>query len=155
MLKKIFIIISLVICAIPLSSCGRNTNGWPTIELPFDKDDIVKISLFHSKKDEEDVNLTVTSANLIDYLYSSVAYLYEEKTTKKSRIEKKPYIKIELIYYYFKADFFTEYKLTFYNYGVSTTYVVFNNDYNNVHYTPANTEVTYLHFIQNMEGETK
>ena len=82
MFKKIFIIISLVICVIPLSSCGDNTEGWPRISLPFERENVYKINVFHEKENVI-TSFDMADENDLDFLCNHVHFLYKEKKKVK------------------------------------------------------------------------
>ena len=150
MLKKIFIIISLVICAIPLSSCGGNTEGWPQISLPFERENLYKVNVFHEKENVI-TSFDTTDENDFDFLYVLIGFPYKEKIESEKKLNKY-HIKI-VFTYFLKNESIDQYKLSFYNKGISNGYVVFNDE--EIHFLPGDVESFYNHLLQNMEGETK
>ena len=149
MLKKTFIIISLIICMIPLSSCGDNTEGWPRISLPFESKNVYKVNVFHEKENVI-TSFDTTDENNLDLLCDSVQFLYKEKKESEKNLNKY-HVKIEFTYF-LKNESIDQYKLSFYNKGISNGYVVFNNE--EIHFFPGDIETYYNYWIKEM-GETK
>lgn len=107
-----------------------------------------KVHVIHEKNNVEEV-FDTTEREDLDELYE-VGFVYKEKTESQKNIEKY-YIKLEFTYY-LKNYSIDQYKLTFYNKGITNGYVSFN--YEEIHFFPADIESYYIYWIKDM-GENK
>lgn len=146
MLKKLILIITLIVTTIPLYSCGEDTRDWPRISLPFERENIYKVQVLHEKNNVEEV-FDTTKREDLDELYE-VGFVYKEKTESKNNLEKY-YIKLEFTYY-LKDYSIDQYKLTFYNKGITNGYVSFNDE--EIHFFPADIESFYIYSIKDIGG---
>lgn len=142
MIKKIRLIILVIICAIPMYSCGVNTKGWPHIPMPFERENLYRITLVHEKNDII-TNWDTTNSDALDYLYTYSSYLYKEKKENVEKISKF-YVKIDITFF-IKNENIDQYQIIFYNQGVSRGYVVFNNE---IHFLPGDVESLYKDFVK-------
>lgn len=145
MLKKLILILFLTVTTIPLYSCGEDTSNWPRISLPFERENIYKVMVYHEKNKIETCFETTNEENL-DFFYEHVEFYYKERNESEKNLEKY-YIKFELTYF-LKNYSIDQYKLSFYNKGVATGYVVFNNE--EIHFFPGDIESYYLNNVKEM-----
>lgn len=142
MIKKIRLIILVIICTIPMYSCGVNTKGWPYIPMPFERENLYRITLIHEKNNII-TNWDTTYSNALDYLYTYTSVLYKETKESENKISKF-YVKIDITFF-IENENIDQYQIIFYNQGVSRGYAVFNNE---IHFVPANVEGIYNHFVK-------
>lgn len=135
--KKLLFVVSLFF----VSSCGYNTKNWPRISFEFESKDVEKITISfikNSDKIEEKNNnqIIVEKENINKTIECLVGIPYKDDL--ETQINRDEYLLKLDITFSFKLSSLDDYKIVFYEYGVSNSKVVFNNG--DVHFLIADIE---------------
>jgi len=137
--KKRLAFLNLILCFF-LVSCGYDTRNWPRIVLPFEKEQLVEISLNYHKQpkgDEIDTiedQIRITDGEILSYVYASILNFPYRETIENDIDDKTYWTKVEVILSYQVDGTTNEYLLTYYGYGVANGIIVLNNG--DAHFVP-------------------
>ncbi|HPN61157.1 MAG TPA: hypothetical protein PLO88_03370, partial [Bacilli bacterium] len=137
--KKSWISLFLGLCFL-LVSCGFDTRNWPRIVLPFEREQLLEVSINYHKqpkgeerKTAEDL-ITTSDSEVLNHVYGSIINFPYQETIEKKIDSKNYWTKVVIILFYQVDGDTKEYHLTYYGYGVAKGIIVLNNG--EAHFVP-------------------
>ncbi len=123
--------------AFMVTSCGTNTQGWPTIDLPFSVDKVYSVTMNYVEKQKDDRifsdMIVISESNRLLKFYNEIDLQLIKEKPEKTLETKKYWVKIifdfKLINY--ESSF---YRLVYYGYGLFEGKIMLDNG--EVHWVP-------------------
>jgi hypothetical protein len=123
-----------------LVSCGHDTRDWPRIVLPFEREQLVEVSINYHKQpkgkeiDSIEDQISTADDEVLSYVYASILNFPYEETIQNEVDNNSYWTKVEVILSYQVDGATNEYRLIYYGYGVASGTLVLNNG--DAHFLP-------------------